>query len=655
MKKNCWSFSLKLFMLSVVMFATVAQLFAQVNLTARSSHTRVGVRQQFSVTYSLTGGRSEAFERPPFEGFRMMGQSSTTGGGSFQMIVNGQVVNSSDGDQSWTFTLMPTTTGNFDIPPAKAKVDGQWYSSPSLKVQVVQGHQQASPAQSQTQSQTRPQQQQQSQTDRQNSSNTGELNADDVVITATADKTSAWVGEPIIITYRIYTRVTIPSYAINKIPAFDGFWSENLEDPNSRPQQSEATLNGKRYTSALLRKIVVYPQRSGNLTVDPLEVELIARIVRQQKQQGNVLDWMDQMFQNFFSDPFGNDPFSSFPSFGSSYEDIQTVVKSNTLRINVKDLPLKNRNADFTGQVGQYNMEAWVDKNKMLLDDALTLSVKISGNGNLSLLEPPAIIFPKSFDVFDPQVDEQINTSGSGISGSKTFTYLIMPREPGNFSIQPFLFSWFDPKTGDYKTIESDEFEIQVVGQHSGGQSTVETEQDIRFIQLKAGRFKSINSFFFSSALHFVLFFIPLLLFVLFVILLRRRIQLYSNQDLLRYKRAVKMAKRRLKKASVLLKHQQLNEFYEETARAIWAYLAHRFSIQQSELSVDKVIDQLAQSEVDEDVLASLRSTLDFCEYIRFAPGASSTTPGDILQKAEDTIRNLEQHILFQKRKIRKS
>jgi len=637
----------------IMVFILIAISFfstAQVNFKASLSSTKVGVRQQFSATYTLSGASAEAFERPPFEGFRLMGQSSMRGGGSMQVFQNGQLVSSSEGEQSWTFNLLPTSTGNFDISPARVKVNGEWIQSPSLRVSVFNNNQAPSPSQTQTQTQTQaqtqtPQNQKQEQTQQ-------GLNSDDILVVANADKSSAYVGEPIVITYKILTRVTIPSYAINKIPAFEGFWSENLVDPGSKVQQTEETYNGKRYTSALLRKIIVYPQRSGRLNLASLEVDLIARIVRQQQRQ-NQNNWIDQMF-SLFGNPFGGDPFAGF---GSSYEDIRTSIKSNVVSVNVKDLPTKNRTTDFSGQVGQYSMEAWIDKDKILLDDAFNLFVKIGGNGNMSLLEPPHIQFPSTFDVFDPQTEDNVKKTIHSISGNKVFSFLIIPREAGKFKIPPIQFTYFDPQAGDYKTLASTEFAIQVFGQNGTDESHLqsETAQDIRFIIPHANKIKHSNTFFFGSIWHWILFVLPLPIFIFILIYLRRRILLYSNQELLRYKKATKMARKRLKKATQLLKSAQIHAFYEETARAIWAYLSHRFGIQQSELSIEKVIDILNQQQVDSDILTSLKQTLDFCEYIRFSPGASSITPGQILTEAENTIRNLEQHIQESKRRRQQS
>ncbi len=313
-------------------------------------------------------------------------------------------------------------------------------------------------------------------------------------------------------------------------------------------------------------------------------------------------------------------------------------------------MPAKNRTPDFSGQVGKYKLETWIDKDKILVNDALNLSVKITGDGNMSMLDAPRIQFPKSFEVFEPRVDDNTRKTATGISGSKTFNFIILPSKSGIFNIPKVTFTYFDPSVRDYVSLSSDEYRIQVFGKEDSESiflhpPVAETEQDIRFIKLNAGSFKSLNVFFFGSSLFFILITIPLLCFVLFIVLLRRKIQLRNNPALAKYLKAKKTARKRLKKASFLLRNKQINEFYEETAHAIWSYLGDRFSIQQSELSISRVILQLEEKKVNGDILGSLKSTLEFCEYIRFAPGASATTSEDILQKAEETIRQLEEHI----------
>lgn len=643
--KTRTNFSLSIFNkgLSVLILICMGSIaFAQINFNAKISSSKVGINQQFNVTYSLSGGKSEGFERPPFEGFRLLGQSTTSGGGSVQMYVNGQLVNSNEGEYTWSFTLMPTRTGSFTIKPAKVKVNGEWIQSPSLPVTVMKAHQNPSPTQAGSQQQPQQGQNNQGTTTRQPEQ--GGIKQNDVIVQGVNNKQSAWVGEPIIITYKIYTRVTIPSYAINKIPAFDGFWSENLVDPNSRPQQSEETINGQRYSSALLRKIIVYPQRSGQLTIEPLEVEAIVRVVRQRPQQ-NVFDQMDQMMKNIFNNPFG-DPFAAMGNMGASFEDIQTTLKSNTIKLDIKDLPTKNRPANFAGQVGQYTMEAWFDNSKILLNDALNFVITISGNGNMSLLEAPSVEFPASFDVYDPQTEDKTVTNATGISGEKIFTYLIIPRESGKFKIPPVSFSYFDPRLSDYVQLSSDEFSVEVIGTGGTNQNTnTAGKNDIQFIKLQSSSFRAINQFFMGSLLHWLIIAFLLVTFSFLLIFLRRRIRLYSDIQALRYKKALGVARKRMKKASILLQKNELNAFYEETSRAIWEYLSDRFAIQKSELSIDKVISQLSNSMSEFEVLNDLKNTLEFCEFIRFSPGATSTSPGKILDQSKSIILQLEQQI----------
>lgn len=626
----------------VVLFLNITlDNFSQVTLTASLNTNTVGMQQQFFATYTLKGGKSQSFEMPDFTNFRLVGQRSQSGGG-MTVIVNGQVVSGGDDEQSWTFTLMPTKPGKFNIPAARARVGGSWYSSNSLEVNVINTGQAPATQQAPSQQPTQRNQQQQSPV------NEG-LSKDDVFLRATASKNSAYVGEPIVISYKIFTRVAIPNYVINKIPSFEGFWSEELLDNVNRPKVEEEIINGQKYTTAIVRRIVVFPKKSGELVVEPLEIEAIARLVRQ-TQRRSPFDNMDDIFKNFFNDPFFSNP-GSF--FGSSYEDIKTTVKSNPISIRVRELPMSNRPNEFGGQVGNYNFEAWIDKDRVLVNDVVNLSVKISGDGNLSLLDAPTINFPSSFEVFDPQVEDNIRKTAAGLSGSKTFNFMIIPRKSGKFEIPSVTFSYFNPSTGSYNTLKSDVFKIEVFGADASSQfANIKTSDDIRFILVKPSKFKKINSFFMGSFFYWSVFMFFIVAFAVCLFLMRKHLQLKSNVKELKYRRANKIAKKRMKKAQILLKNNKLDEFYEEVSRSIWEYLSDRFSIQKAELSIDNVVKLLSEKNFDQELLLKLKTTLDFCEYIRFAPGASSSSPNEILEDSNFVISMLEQSFFNNNKRV---
>jgi len=614
--------------ISLMLFISL-EAFSQVEFSASVNTHTVTVGQSFMATFSLKGGKSEKFEPPSFDGFRVIGQSKQSGGG-MTIIVQGRVVSDGGAEESWTYTLNPTNTGTYTIGAAKVRVDGKWYTTKPVTITVKDGGQ----GQTQQQQQHQPQQRQ-AQAEQES-----KIESDEVFIRASVNKSSVYVGEPVIISYKLYTRLPIPQYNIDKIPSFDGFWAEDLYDSSKPGKQSQEIINEQQYTAVEIRHVAIYPQRAGTLALAHLEVEAVVRKHVQGQRRKSAFD---DFFDSFFSDPF---------VFGR-YEDIKTRIKSNPLSINVIALPVKNSPASFSGQVGNYTMEAFIDKDRILLNDALNLTVKITGDGNMKLLEAPNIGFPQSFEVFDPQTEDNFRKTIAGIKGTRTFNYVIIPRDPGVFKIQPIEFAFFDLQSKDYKILKSDEFKIDVVGE--GGVSRYasavgELSTDIRFIKINSGRFRAMNTFYFNSPLFYILIALPLLAFIAFVVLLRRQIELQTNKQLLKYKQATKIAKKRLKKAGMFLSEEKINEFYEETSLAIWDYLSDRFGIQKSELSVNSVVTQLSGKGAEEEVLKELEETLNYSEFARFAPGVKHKNPETVLNDAIKIISSLEQHIQKGKR-----
>lgn len=641
MKSNLIKSSLLLFLILKISFFS----FSQVSITATSNTNTVGMQQQFFVTYTLKGGNSESFEPPVFNNFNVVGQRSQSGGG-MTIIVNGQVVSGEPGEQTWTFTLLPTRAGKFTIPAARVKVANQWYSSNTLEINVINtGQAPINPPQTPVQpyrSQPQPQLPQQQ---------TESLNEDDIFIRAIASKNSALVGEPVIITYKIYFRVPIPSYSIQKIPNFEGFWSEELTDPATRPTVVEEIIDGQRYNTAILRRVVVFPQKSGSLTIEPLEVEAIARIVIQ-NQRRSPFGNLDDIFNNFFNNPFFNDP-SSF--FGTNFRDVKTTEKSNPVNIRVRDLPTTNRPTDFTGQVGSYSIEAWIDKDRVFVNDVVNLGIRISGNGNMSLLDVPVINFPVGLEVFTPQIENNITKSQSGISGNKVFNFVIIPRNSGAFEIPKVNFSFFDLKTNTYKTLNTQNFKIEVFGADANIQiHNIQTSEDIRFIKINPSNFKTINSFLFNYPVYWLLVLMLLLVFGLILYFLRKKIILSANMEAMKQIKAKKIARKRMKKAEKLLTNNELEKFYDEVSRSLWQYLSDRYKIKNADLSIENVVYQLSIKNVNSEILEKLKKTLEFCEFIRFAPGASSSTPIQVFEDSNEIISLLEQFIFSQNKSFLK-
>lgn len=617
-----------LFFLAVLFTAHPFFSYAQ-KLTATAGSTSIGLNNSVQVTYSLSGGTSESFQQPSFTGFTVVGTSRTSGGG-MTMIINGQVVQNGGGSESWIYTLVPTKTGKFTIDAAKVKVKGQWIASNTLTIEVT-----ASAA-----ANNKPQQNQQTQ-----QTQKADASATDLFVKAVADKTNVLQGEQVTVTYKIYTKVPLSQIMIKKLPSFAGFWSTELVKLDDKTKQYNEVINGQKYVVADLRKIALFPQKSGKLSVDPLEVECIAQI--QVKSKAN------NPFGNFFNDPFFNDPFFQ-NQFSIGYQEVKKNLKSTGLNFTVAELPANNKPDDFSGFVGSLALDTKVDKHEVKANEAINLTFTLSGKGNLSLLDKMNIEFPPDFEVYDPQIDENISTTGGEISGSKTFNYLIIPRTPGNFTLKPVTLSYYDKNKRTYVTLSSGDIAIKV-GKGDGSAATVTggsnkedikyINSDIKFIDNKLFEVYPKGRFFFASLWYFILILLPVALFVAFIVLMRRRIKLHSNATLLKHKRATKIALKRLKQANTFMKANDKNNFYVELSRALWGYISDKFSIPLANLSLDSAQHTLAEKNVSENIRNKFIEILNNCEFARFAPAEASVTMESIYNDAVAIISQTEQEL----------
>lgn len=609
-------------------FMTVAQ-----KLTATANTTNIGLNGSVQITYSLSGGKSESFKQPSFSGFNVVGTSRTMGGG-MTMIVNGKVVqDGNSGSESWVYTLVPEEAGKFTIEAAKVKVNGQWINSNTLTVEVSKSNTTSSNQAQNNQGQNKQQDQ------------SAGLSATDVFVKAVADKTSVMQGEQVTVVYKIYTRVPLGQIVVNKIPSFAGFWSTEITKLDNNTKQYNETVNGQKYVVADLRKVALFPQKSGILNIDPIDVECVAQV--QVKTKAN------NPFAGFFNDPFFNDPFFN-NQFSIGYQNVQKKLKSNTLSIKVSELPLKNKPADFIGFVGSLSMLCETDKTEVKANEPINLKITLTGKGNLNLIDKLNIEFPPDFEVYDPQITEDISASGNEVSGSKTFNYLIIPRNAGKFTIKPVSLSYFDKNKKAYQTLTSDEMAFKIgKGDGSGANVTWNAEKedikyvgnDIKFIEIKPFKLTSNGKFFFLSPWFFILIMLPFVFFMLFVIIMRRRIRLHSNKALLRHKKATKLALKRLKLAETFLKQGERDKFYIELSKALWGYISDKFSVEQAGLSLDTVHQTFAEKQIDESIRIQFVEILNECEFARFAPVQHNNDLENLFKKSFDIIIKTEKEL----------
>jgi hypothetical protein len=447
-------------------------------------------------------------------------------------------------------------------------------------------------------------------------------------------------GEEIILTYKLYTSVGISNIDDSKISSFPGFWSRNLLENRDGYTQTRESIEGQEYVVAELKKFALFPQRSGEITIEPGELNCVAQIRSNSQRKSS-----DPFFDSFFNDPF----------FNSRYQNVEKQLFSNSLKIDVKPLPGKDKPADFSGAVGSYSFKSEISQTEVTANEAITLKYTLSGKGNLELIDPPAVNFPTDFEVYDPEIKNNIKVSSSGVSGTRTFEYLIIPRNPGEFTIKPLEFSYFDIDSKKYVSITTPEYKIKVArgkgNANSVSYSGVSQEdiqyigRDIRHIKLPPYKLRPIGNFFFKSYNYLFALLVPILIFILVLIIWRKSVKRRGNVALVKNRQATKVSRKRLKTASVFMNENKENEFYVEISKALWGYISDKFNIPRSELSMGNVEEKLTRKSVDEQIIKQFIETLDNTEYARFAPGDKLQNMESIYNQALEIITKIEREL----------
>ena len=597
-------------------------LFSQVTCTA-SAPPQVAVGQTFTYTFKLNERAQQitSYQFPGFDALSGPNQNSTTS----LSIINGQTTQTQE--YSYSFTLRAKKEGNYTIPAAIFVVNGNQVKSNSVQIKVVAGQQAGTPQNQQYQQGKQNQQQQQQQP--------ATSLKDDVFVRASASKTNPYQGEQVIITHKLYVGASVNGgYRVTNatMPTQSGLWSYTLGDPDAENVAKQEVLNGKKYAVHEIRRTAVFPQKTGEVTVTPMELEFLANVISQQST----------------GDPF----FDRFFGGRQNSQSYKLDLKSNTVQLNVKPLPQNNKPENFSGLVGTFNLSSHLSRSQLKANDATNLTITISGTGNLQHIDPLDIIFPSDFDVPEPRVSDNINTKGNSVSGSRIFEYVIIPRTDGTFTIPPATFSYFDPNTNSYKTINTQEFKLEVEkGSGTVSVSTTSSQKDIkvlgndiRFIKTSHFNLKPTGAAFFGTRQYYAALFLPLLLLIIFIIIWRKQIELRSDEALVRYRKANKVAKKYLKTAKKLLDNKNKELFYLEISRALWGYISDKYHIPVSQLSMENVVSKLSQLDVSTQIIEKFTETLQQCEFARFAPGDSNEIMQEMYDKATQCLAPNSNH-----------
>ncbi len=581
--------------------------------------SQVIVGQPFQLTYTVNQ-RSRDMRAPEFTDFDVLAgpYTSTSSSTSF---VNGH--RTSSFSQAYTYTLMAQRAGTYTIPPATVKVDGENIQSNGVRIQVLPEDEQ--PAQQSNQSAAVSNQSSQS-------SQTSQTASENIFVRTIASKIRVHEQEALMVSYKLYfANVDVAQLTNNtKLPEFTGFLKQEIELGEIQAELEH--YNGRNYQTAVLYRTILYPQHSGDIQIEPAKFEAVLRVQTQQRAR------------------------SIFDDFFGSYTNVTKMLTAPEVTIHVSALP-SGKPSGFSGGVGKFNLTPSISQTELQTNEAVTIKLDITGAGNMKLLKTPAIDWPEGFEPYDPKVTNNFATSTAGVSGTKSIEYLAIPRSPGDYTIPAVHFSYFDIEDKAYKTLSTPEYTIHVKrgageqsaasGQQSGVVSYTQKEDikqlgtDIRYIDTKNLSIQNSKFKIQNYEWIWLWYVIPLLTAIVLLVVLRKQIKEAADVNRMRYKRANKVAQKRLKAAAAALKDNQKDAFYAAIEQAAWTYLSDRLSIPMAELNKDNIAQLLRQKGVGDGLIHEVTDVLSTAEFARYAPSTDHAMD-DLYKATTNMINNLE-------------
>ena len=532
---------------------------------------------------------------------------------------------------TFSYVLSATKEGTFTLPAATIKVDGETLTSNSVSVKVLPADQQSEGHSSSSRSQQGGAQ--------------AKFNKDDVHLVLDLSKTSAYEGEAIVATLKLYWRNTqMGNPSDVKLPDFEGFTVQDMDNDNA--QASLEHFNGANYQMYPLVKWLLFPSRSGELTIPAATLTANVAIVST-RRTGGFFDWPMEYTEN-----------------------VAVPLRSAARKVNVKSLPA-GKPSSYMNAVGNFNVKTVLTADKVRANDAVIYRITIDGVGNLKYVKEPEPEFPTDFEVFDPKVDLSTRSTSSGVQGKKTIEYTVIPRHAGKYEIPALEFSYFDVKSGQYKTIRTDSYTLEVEkgpNESNTGGGAVDftgTNQerirvlgnDIRYlhsvdadrldmgkINPETGKPEPLKPFFGTFA-YWMFFLVPFIAFVILAFIYRRRIRRMADIAGMRTRRAGKVAERRLKTAKKALNAKDENAFYEAIHKAILGYVCDKLRIPLSDLTQDTVSEMLEKHSVHATTIQEVKDVLDTCQFARYAPSTDSQAMDVLYKKTSKVIDRLESEI----------
>lgn len=603
-----------IFLLFTILAAWQVKAADKVRFVAEAADVVVS-GDQVRLVFTVNSQDIKDFRAPSIKGFDVLMGPSRSQQSSIQ-IINGK--RTSNSSTAFTYILLAGSPGTYTIPAASVEVNGEKVFSNAISIKVLPQDQNSG-----------------------NSGNNGggsasssrsqaagsRISANDLFITATASKTTVHEQEAILLTYKVYTVVNLRQL-YGKMPDLKGFHTQEVE----LPQQKTFTLEhykGRNYNTTVWSQYVLFPQQTGKLEIPSITFD---GVVAQQT--------------------VSDDPFDAFFN-GGGYVEVKKKITTPKVVINVQPLPAKP--AGFSGAVGEFKLASSINATDVKTNDAVTIKLTLSGTGNMKLIGTPEVKFPQDFEIYDPKVTDDYKLTNSGLTGTKTFEYLAIPRHAGNFTIPAVEFTYFDLKSNSYKTLKTEAYNLkvakgqgnadQVISDFTNKESVKMLGKDIRFIKLGDSSLRPKGDFFFGTVGYYLCYLIPLLLFVVFAVIYRQKALENANVAKVKTKKANKVATRRMKLAGKLLAENKKNEFYDEVLKALWGYISDKLSIPVSQLSKDNIEAELTNYGVQEALIAEFIGVLNECEYARYAPGNENEAMDKIYSASVEVISKMENSI----------
>lgn len=571
------------------------------------------VGRRINVSYIVDTQDVDDIQVGEFPGFELLYGPSTSSQSSFQMI-NGKTTHSST--ITFTYVLLAEKEGDHTLPAASVKANGKTIRSGTATIQVLPSSNasQGSSSGRGSASQSTPH-------------SDDDLSDRDLFITATASKSKIYEQEAVVLTYKLYTLVNIRQLS-GDMPELDGFHCQEL---NSKAQMSlkYERYNGRNYGTAIWRQYVLFPQKSGKMTIPSISFDAEVEVTNHNA-----------------------DPFDIFFGGGSLTQMLRKTLKTPEIEIDVKPLP-SPAPSNFSGAVGKFSMTASLTPEQLDANDAASMRIIVSGQGNMKLMKAPVVDAPKDFEVYTPKETDKTSNTAAGAKGNVVFDYVIVPRHGGKYSIPPVEYVYFNPETEKYVTLRTDSFHLAVAkGKPAASGASVREKEDLRvlssdihYINTRRADIRESVDGFFGTTSYIMIHVGAASLFLLLLAVFYR--QAKANADIARKrgKRAGKEAAKRLKLARKLLKNHEAGPFYEETLRALLGYAGDKLNIPMTHLAKENVREALAARGVDESLIRQYMDVLESCEFARFAPGDPMATMDKIYESATLAINNLNKNL----------